>query len=83
MEGLTEVSMYKLAENLIKLMDEKGVTYKEVARSTHISKRRMKRFINGDVGRMKFPEVNLIADYFGVNPVDMLGFYDENGVLCV
>ena len=67
--------MSVITERLIKLMNEKGITIKDVVESTGIKETRIKRFLNNDVEKMKVSEINALSKYF-----DVMGEYLIGGI---
>jgi len=68
-----EENIITIQKRFAKLMEEKHVTVKDVAQDTGIKLVRMKRYVNGDIGKMPLSEINLLADYFDVASIYLMG----------
>lgn len=71
-----EKSGRKMIEKIQRLMDEKGASIDDIVANTIIKKTTMKRYMSGDIGKMKTSEISSLAEYFNVSPAYLMGWED-------
>ncbi len=64
-----------IIERIHKLMNEKGCNIKTLAKAVELSESTMRRYLKGDIGKMKQTKIANISNFFGVSPAYIMTYF--------
>lgn len=72
--------MNTVADRLRKAIDQKGLSYGELAQITGIPKSALQRYATGETRKIPLDRVSLLADALGVSAAEILGWTTETDI---